>query len=336
VIKKTLLSLVLILLIALSTFYFWGSSNTLDFADRERLTTYQDLPASPDDTLSVMTYNIGYLSGMTNNLAVETSDSLYDANLSKATSLLLRNRPHIIGFQEIDISADRSYNRNQLDSLGTALRYHQAYTSVNWDKRYVPFPYWPIKYHFGKVVSAQGILSMYPMQDYSTIVLRKPINSTFYENAFYIDRLVQLTELKVGERKLMVMNVHLEAFDADTRNIQAQVVAELYAEYKDRLPVILMGDFNSRLAETGDNWKATEIILAQDNIEPAITAEMFNKSPNAYSTFSSESPFQMIDHIFFNPSHIQKIAVEVHHDFTDISDHLPVEMKFLLASQLKE
>lgn len=335
-VKKIILFLIVVLAVGLIAFYFWGSASSGEIASRDYLTAYREYSNEKTDTLTIMTYNIGYLSGMTNNLAVSRSDSLFNANLRKGTELM-RDAPDILAFQEIDIAAERSFNINQLEAIGMSLDYFQSYTSVNWDKRYVPFPYWPITYHFGKVISAQAILSMFPIVKNSTVTLRQPVNAPFYEKAFYIDRLVQQVVINIHGSDLMIMNVHLEAFDADTRNLQAEVVGELYKKYKDQMPVILLGDFNSQLATAGaENWKATEIILAQDNIEAAVSPAMYESEPTKYNTFSSASPFQMIDHIFFNPSHISKTEVKVGLEFTDISDHLPVQMKFLLTSQLKE
>lgn len=141
------------------------------------------------DTLSVLTYNIGYLSGMTNNLPVDRKESLFSDNLSRSIDLLNSYDFDFIGLQEVDFGASRSFNYNQFDSLGIQLDFHQGAYAINWDKLYVPFPYYPFKNHFGRMYSGQGILSKMQLVSNDLIVLRKPISAPFYYNAFYLDRL---------------------------------------------------------------------------------------------------------------------------------------------------
>ncbi|MEQ9232018.1 MAG: endonuclease/exonuclease/phosphatase, partial [Cyclobacteriaceae bacterium] len=142
-ILKCVLGGLLLLVVAFVVFYFWASSGIIAEKEYQRILTFEEATPSKD-TLTIMTYNLGYLSGMKNNLAVDMPEELFDENLVKARRLLDMYRPDIIGFQEIDFASSRSWNRNQLDSLSAG--FHQAYRSVNWDKRYVPFPYWPLKY----------------------------------------------------------------------------------------------------------------------------------------------------------------------------------------------
>ena len=59
-------------------FYFWASSPNISFSNYNNTGEYDyESQVSNDSVLSVITYNIGYLSGMTNNLAVERPESLF-------------------------------------------------------------------------------------------------------------------------------------------------------------------------------------------------------------------------------------------------------------------
>ena len=201
---KFILSGLGVLSLPIVLFYFWGSSSHIDQGDYEKVITYAD-PSPEKDTLRVMTFNLGYLSGMKNNLPVEMPEETFEENLKSSRSFLNKIAPDIIGFQEIDYGSDRSWNRNQLDSLSEG--FHQAYASVNWDKNYVPFPYWPIKYHFGKMNSGQTILSKYPILNAETMVLDKPLNTPFYYNRFYLNRLIHWCYAKV--RNLSPIGHHI-------------------------------------------------------------------------------------------------------------------------------
>lgn len=327
---KCSLAIIGLLFLALVVFYFWGSSGVL--AEKDHQTVIQVGEATkPTDTLTIMTYNLGYLSGMKNNLAVEMPEELFDENLEKAQTLIKEYNPDIIGFQEIDFASSRSWNRNQLDSLSKS--YHQAYRSINWDKRYVPFPYWPLKHHFGKMLSGQAILSKFPLSNEETVVLEKPINAPFYYNKFYLDRLVQLADVTIGDRTVKVMNVHLEAFDPETTESQAEVVKELYESYADKMPVLLIGDFNSSPSWANPEDKALEIIKSARNLESAIRQPKDSKNDCITYTFSTGEPEKSIDHIFYTPDSIELIEWEVLRDVGEISDHFPLLMKFTFTSK---
>ena len=150
----------LLLIIACVIFFFWASSSTLDETEYAKLTEVNNKPDVDNDSVfGIVTYNIGYLSGMTNNKAVEKPKSLFDNNLQKVIQETQKINPDIIAFQEIDYDASRSYNVNQEEKIAD-LGYNYRAKTINWDERYLPFPYWPISMHFGKVVSGQSIICL--------------------------------------------------------------------------------------------------------------------------------------------------------------------------------
>jgi endonuclease/exonuclease/phosphatase family metal-dependent hydrolase len=332
--KKITLTLIGLVALTTAAFFYMKSPHT-NQGQRRVLKTYSSDAALPADTLKVMTFNIGYLSGMLNNLAVPMPKEVFEENMRKSLDMLRQVSPHVIGFQEIDFGASRSFKVHQLDELATTLGYHQAYQSVNWDKRYVPFPYWPPKYHFGKMNSGQAILSKYPLSAVKTEVLIKPVNAPFYYNALYLDRLVQFSTVTIGERKALVMNLHLEAFDQETRLQQAQAVREFYEVYASEMPVLLIGDFNATPPWTGDGQRdAMRTIMTAPNIASAIDPNMYRKNEKGSYTFSSGEPYQMIDYILYNPSHIRKVSARVVGEAGEISDHLPVLMEFVFVDKI--
>lgn len=327
--KKVIGGLFLVLILVVIIFYFTASSGWNKKEDYHQLLSWEEQQFNAD-TLIAMTYNIGYLSGMTNNLAVPRTKSLYDDNLNQARALIARINPDIIGFQEIDYQSNRSYKVQQLQALADGSPYATALQSVNWDKRYVPFPYWPPKYHFGKMLSGQTIMAKGSLESDTVVTLPKPVNAPFYYNAFYLDRLVQVTDWQVGSTTIKIMNLHLEAFDRETRIIHARAVKALYESYAAKMPVILMGDFNSPPASK-EGEDGMDIVMSANNIASAITDSSYNAKPSNYFTFSSGQPTEMIDFILYNPSHIQSIEGYVPKS-GEISDHLPVVFKFKLLN----
>jgi len=326
----------LLLLTSFVIFYFWASSSGMTEEDYVRIKEYKMQASGQKDTLSVMTYNIGYLSGMINNLAVERRGDFFLKNMEQSIDLVGNIQPDIIGFQEVDFYANRSFLMNQMDSIAFKCNYLEGGYAVNWDKKYVPFPYWPLSVHFGKMLSGQGILSNFPFIMNKRIVLDKPEENPFWYNAFYLDRLLQTSHLDVGPG-LIVMNVHLEAFDGATREKQIETVIAEYNQHRADFPVLLIGDFNCEPPYSESQFK-DELTISQllsiPDIAQAIPDSTYAKSPDEYFTFDSRKPYQKIDYIFFNPSRITCIEAFVVKEAGEISDHLPVYMKFMIKNEL--
>jgi endonuclease/exonuclease/phosphatase family metal-dependent hydrolase len=303
-------------------FFFWASSSTLNESEYAKLIEVdnQKLPEN-DSIFSIVTYNIGYLSGMTNNLPIAKPKILFDNNLAKVMAETKKVNPDIVAFQEIDFDATRSYNVNQQEEIAK-LGYAYRAQTINWDERYLPFPYWPISMHFGKVVSGQSIISKYPLKEQQRLVLQRVADAPFHRDAFYLDRLAQVVKVVLNGKELVLININLEAFDADTRAKQFNEVLEIFNQYKDKYPTILLGDFNSKA--TNDKAVVQKIFAMKDVGNAAFDIN------NLGLTFDTKDPFERIDYIFYTKNSIEYISGKVLNQFEQASDHLPVEMQFKL------
>ena len=320
---------VLGLLISIFVLVMYLSSGNLS-SDELTESVQFERPSSErqDSTLKVVSYNIGYLSGMTNNRSIKRELAFFDENLAQAKGVFERLDADIAGFQEIDFASSRSFHRDQMDSLAKAGNFIAGYKSINWDKKYVPFPYWPPSNHFGEMLSGQAILATYPLTEGRTIKLTPHMNAPAYYRAFYLDRLLQLAEVAFQEQKILVMNVHLEAFDSETRLEQIKTLKATYEQYASRQPVILMGDFNSEVpARSGDMDIISQLMSA-----PWIRSAIPFEAHDQYGTFPSEAPERMIDYIFYNQNFLACLDYRVV-DAGEISDHLPVAATFQLIAQ---
>ncbi len=329
---KILGIILIILIICFMAFYLWASQSVISEDDYSYLKNYtNDKPVTLEDTFSITTYNIGYLSGMTNNLPVDRPKELLDNNLKEASVFLRNNKPDIVAFQEIDFHSQRTYYTNQLELLAKNAGYQYGAISVNWDKQYVPFPYWPLKYHFGRMLSGQAILSHSPIRSTTRVVLPKPASNPFYYNDFYLDRLAQLAWIKTITDSILLINVHFEAWDGPTRELQSQIVMDIYAEYETSHPIILLGDFNCPPPFESDAIKENTIIriLNHPSISMVNMETDYLRDPDAYFTFSSDKPYVKIDYIFYNNRYLECLNYRVMYQASDISDHLPVWAKFV-------
>ena len=326
---KSFLKIVIALFVAIGVFYIYGTGDYRD-GNYNPILVFDNEANDAGDTLTIMTYNIGWLSGMTNNLPVSRSEGLYVDNLNKAIEALSVSRQNIIAFQEIDVYADRSFNHNQADTLANKLNYKHEGLAVNWDMMYVPFPGTNPKYFFGTVVSAQCILSDLEIIDNSAEKLIKPINAPFYYNAFYLDRLIQKTVIKTNKGDLMILNVHLEAFDEETRNNHIKRTIEVFDIYRKEMPTLLVGDFNSPQWQEGGRNTLLDGLFKMDNVSNAIPDSVYKKNMVKYNTYPSDKPTVKIDFIFYNSDKIKAIDVGVIQGIESPSDHSPVWMKFVI------
>jgi endonuclease/exonuclease/phosphatase family metal-dependent hydrolase len=335
-IGKIVLALLIVLLLFVIMFYFWGSASKRSEANEATLYFNENAKSKrANDTLCVMTYNIGYLSGMTNNLAVERDKELFETNQKRLQALLKDLRPDVCCFQEIDFHSSRSYYVDQLGEISKELNYPFSSRVINWDKNYVPFPYWPPSMQFGEILSGQAIASVYPIKKNESLLLQKG-DYPFYYNAFYLDRLAQVNILNIGDRELLVINVHLEAWDARAREIQADQLIALFNKYEKDYPILLMGDFNSTPPGAEKPYmieQTIEKILAIDGMKSVISDSLYLSDEKDYFTFNTIAPYIKIDYIFYNEKKIKLIDARVVKEAKDISDHFPLVAKILLLDQ---
>ena len=322
--------------VAIALFFLWASSSTRSPDEYEAIVSYGDtVDAVNSDSITIATYNIGYLSGLTNNLAVARQAKLFETNFQQAIAAFLPLQADILALQEVDLEARRSFRQNQSEAFAQALGLISGAIAINWDKRYVPFPYWPPSVHFGQIVSGQAVLTRFPVQENRRIVLQKVAGKPFFYNALYLDRLAQVVTLEIGGQPLVIINVHLEAFDEPTRRQQTKAVRSLVESYGNGVPIILLGDFNSVPPSSESPDPTIQILLDMPSLKPAFAEEIqeYSASGNegeAIATFPSDQPVAKLDYIFYTPSHIEVTNWRIVNEAGQASDHLPIVMEFRL------
>lgn len=314
-------------------FFLWASASGYPTERYDEILSFDSdasstaAAADSQDTFTVVSYNIGYLSGLTNNEAVERSQDLFDTNQQGAIAALADLNADFIGFQEIDFDSRRSFQVNQLEEIAKALNFGQGAIAVNWDKNYVPFPYWPPSAHFGRILSGQAVVSRFPITSNERIVLEKVPDNPFFYNALYLDRVAQVSQIDVDGKTIVLINVHLEAFDSPTRQRQTARVLELAESYATDYPVLLIGDFNSALnREAEGSDRSIQTLLDSTVLQSAVSPEALEASEQA--TFPSNQPEFKLDYLFYNPDKIELLEVSVVEAAAQASDHLPIAMTF--------
>ena len=320
---------------AIALFFLWASSGRLNPRQYAQVESYGfPLADEASETFTVVTYNLGYLSGLgnaatTSEVSVALAPQFFDQNQATAIAALTDLEPDIIAFQEIDLDARRSYRVNQPAALAQGLELPVGAITVNWDKRYIPFPYWPLPTQFGPTLAAQAILSRFPIRAHSRHVLSPVESQPFYYRAFYLDRVAQVAEVTLGDQAVVVINVHLEAFDEPTRRRQTETVLTLAETYAQDYPVVLVGDFNSAVNRPEEGTPPTiDILLASDVLAPATNPAQFTDP--AQFTYPTDQPAYRLDYGFYTPDKLELMEARVVTAAAQASDHLPVALELRL------
>jgi endonuclease/exonuclease/phosphatase family metal-dependent hydrolase len=205
-----------------------------------------------DDDLTIITFNIGYASlSETEDFVMDggekgrmDSESEVQANLEGITSILENNPADLYLMQEVDVDSNRSYNINQLvhfqDALGKS-----SVLAYNYRCIFVPFPL-SLTQMMGKVNS--GIVTFSDYYTESAERHQLPGSFTWPVSLANLKRAMLISKypIKNSDNYLVVINVHLSAYDDGTMRLQEMeaLKAIMLEEYENGNYVIVGGDFN--------------------------------------------------------------------------------------------
>lgn len=295
-------------------------------------------PAPPPLELTIVSYNIGHGQGIKEQAWDYRDEKLTLKHLDLLGEAVKQMDADIILLQEVDIDSSRTFHINQIEFLRERTG-HKYYACANvWEKKYLPFPYWPPNHHLGAIKAANCVLSRFPLSNHYRLIFDKPKSNPFWYNLGYIDRGIQRVDVTVGEKKLAVLNIHLEAWDIPTREDQIKKTLE-YMKKQD-LPIILGGDFNTVLPDApfknnfSDDAK-TDYALENTftwlfKAEPKLVKpELHSQDKNIFDlyTFPSDQPSRRLDHIFLLGKNLSFASFRVVKEAGVASDHLPVLAK---------
>ncbi|HBF13938.1 MAG TPA: hypothetical protein DDW49_11230 [Deltaproteobacteria bacterium] len=294
----------------LSASIFWAASpNGLAFEESGLITEKEfEAPLPQPQSLKIITYNIGYASGITNNQAIHWPREEIEKNLNEIAQNLKKENADIIGLQELDFDSKRTHGINQMEFLQQALKLPYAAYVITWNKRYLPWPYWPVKIHYGRMVSGQAVLSRYPITKQDILAYPKPASNAFWYNWFYLDRKVQKLNIQIKEKNISLWHAHLEAFDPKTCLEQAQALSQ-NIQKENLTHSLLIGDLNSvsfvkiplsspfnkggKRGILEERKQALEWILNNTSLK--------NAEEEPFYTMPSWEPIKKIDHILHGP-----------------------------------
>lgn len=297
-------------------------------------------------SLQITTFNIGYcgldksqdffMDGGKGSRAA--SKEQVEKNLSGVLNVLKKTPSDIFLLQEVDESADRSFQIDLVDIISNALPWYNASFAYNYRVKWVPVPW---RSPMGAAES--GIMTLSVADSSTSTRYSLPGLEPLPKRFFDLKRCVMETvyTLKNG-KELIVMNVHLSAFDEQgvVRAEQMQWLQE-YIEKKynpKKNYIILGGDWNhlmdKRLLSKIQGEIPAWIQVLPDQVTSTDFKVVYDDRVN--SVRALDKPYEegktletIIDGFIVSPNVTVK-SVKTHQLGFEHSDHQPVTAVFQL------
>ena len=250
---KILLILILAVVLALGALIGWLSATEYKPASIEALkplsdTASQKLPQGAK--LEILSWNIGYAGlGKGSDFVLDGGENMRAAD--KATV-----RQHLAGIagtvqsgsydlvllQEVDTNSTRTYSINEAAALASG----DAYSALNYSCGFVPNPNTYFIDPMGKVNSGLMTCSDYEIERAERQSLPCPFSWPLRIVNLKRCLLVSYLPVEGSDKQLVLVNLHLEAYDSGEGKIAQtkQLMGFLEEEYKKGNYVIAGGDFN--------------------------------------------------------------------------------------------
>ena len=229
--------------------------------------------------LTVMTYNIHVGIGMDKKL-----------NLARVAEVINRERPDLVGLQEVDRGVERTGRRDQIAELARLTK---------------------MEYAFAPNLQFQGghygvaVLSRHPIME---------LDHRRFEHLREAERrgFVRVA-VRVGGRLINFVTTHLDYQHADNRLYETR---QLLAALSDiETPLVVVGDFNDE--PSGDSYKLMTEKFADG------WAETGKGATRDGPTFPADKPTKTIDYVFYRRDAGTR-ARNAKVTNTLASDHLPL------------
>ena len=295
------------------------------------------------DSLTIVSQNCGYGAlGDNADFFMDGGTNVYTAdkdrvllNLSGIVETLNETDADIIFMQEVDINSSRSYGIDEREYLREAMDEADESFAYNYNVLYVPYPIPPI----GHVESGLYTLSRYEFDYAERISLpcpfKWPVRLANLKRCLQVMRI----PLENTEKELVLVNLHLEAFDnGEGKTAQTKELASFLQTEADKGNyVIAGGDFNQVFSNVKNpypvyegNWQPG--LINTDAFSSGFSFLMDTSNPSCRSLIKpyegeDESVFSFypIDG-FIVSDNIRVDSVEtIQKDFVD-SDHNPVKI----------
>ncbi len=220
-----------------------------DVVDEEIVSVTETEAPKPGQALTVMTWNMGFgalgdnadffMDGGT--MVTTATKARVEENLAGMLEDIQAVDPDILFLQEVDRDSKRSYHIDMTDYYSDHYGYNSSF-ATNFKTWYLPYPWPPI----GKVYS--GIETLTDLTMTSSQRLKLPCPYKWPVSMVNLKRCLLVSRIPVegSDRELVLVNLHLEAYDDGEGKIQQTKMLRsvLQEEVEKGNYVIAGGDFN--------------------------------------------------------------------------------------------
>ncbi|MBR6071472.1 MAG: endonuclease/exonuclease/phosphatase family protein [Acholeplasmatales bacterium] len=347
---KIVLFVLAILVLTLGGFLIYSGITTLHVDDVEKLKVdgKSSKVINKGDNVKLMTWNVGYCAlGDNESFFMDGGDGVVakdkkrvESNLSNIIEKININNPDVIFLQEVDIKCKRSCKIDEKEEFEEALDLNKYNTTFayNYKAGYIPYPF-PTA--LGHVEAGIQTFSKYEIKSSDRIKLYNPFNWPI--SMFNLKRCLAVNRIAVGDKELVIVNQHLEAYDdGDGKEEQTKELKSLIdKEYELGNYVIVGGDFNQSFT----NIDTSMYPFVEGNWKPGVIDsnkfENFNLlMDNSYPTCRSLStpyvdkdkktfPYYMIDGFMVSKNITVESINTLNYGFEN-SDHNPVLLNIVI------
>lgn len=250
---KTLLVVVLVILVAFGGFLGWltlteFSPDPIETLEPLKQDAVTALPQGA--TLDVLSWNIGYAGlGAESDFFMDGGENARSADtrtvkryLEGIDAVTSSEEYDLIMLQEVDTDSERTYGIDEAEKLA----YGTAFYALNFSCPFVPNPNTIFYNAIGKVNSGLLSISQYRVDKAERISLPCPFTWPLRIANLKRCLLVSYLPIEGTEQKLVLVNLHLEAYDdGEGKLAQTKQLREfIQSEYQKGNYVIAGGDFN--------------------------------------------------------------------------------------------
>lgn len=236
--------------------------------------------------------------------------------------------------QEVDQKARRSYYVNEYNMFNEALSEYESVFATNYKVPFVPVP---LTKPYGYVHSGIATFSKYSGEHTR---FQFPGKEKWPRQLALLDRCFIESKYAVGDKELLVINVHMSAYDAGG-TIREQQVAYLKTYLKEKYTegayIIVGGDFNHELPGTNsddfNNISKPDWLKTMTESFAGMTWHVQTDQPTSRSMeqpYVKGENYECIIDGFMISDNIELIQVETHDLGFRNSDHNPVSIEIKL------
>lgn len=266
-------------------------------------------------------------------------------NTNGAISILESLDSDFFILEEVDTDSTRSYQVNQKEMIINKFGSYAYTYASNFHSAYLPYPL-----HDMHGIANSGILTMSKYQmDYSKRY-ELPIDESFFNKFFDLDRCINLVRYKISgtDKMLTIISAHLSAYDEGGvyRRKQIELLKTLIQdEYDNGNYIIVGGDFNHDIADGGSNFPTTQLkpdwiqVLSDNEFGSNFMIVSDNTNPSCRDAdipWTDGVTYATVVDGFIISDNIKLVSVKNVISIDDLntnflySDHNPVQMKFIL------